>query len=99
MAAATVGKVSEQGAILLPVELRRLFGIVEGSAVIAEARADGILIRPAAPVPPEVYALERKAEFLLGSAIGAEDYAQAVAEVRAMGLDPEQIDHHKPAGV
>jgi hypothetical protein len=71
---------------------------VEGSFVIAEAREEGILIRPAATSPGEEYTPERKAEFILGSAVDAEDYAQAKEEVRAMGLDPEKILHHKPAG-
>ena len=99
MAASANSKVSEQGAIVLPAELRRLFGIVEGVTVITEARADGILIRPVEGVPPEVYTPERKAEFILGSAIDAADYALAVEEVRALGLDPDKIDHHRPAGV
>jgi hypothetical protein len=47
----------------------------------------------------EVYTAERKAEFLLGSCLDAEEYAQAVEEVRAMGLDPEKIPHCKPPGV
>jgi AbrB family looped-hinge helix DNA binding protein len=98
MTAGPISKVNGRGAVVLPAELRRLFGIVQGSAVIAEARADGILIRPAPVVPPEVYTPERKAELLLGSAVNAEDYARVVAEVRAMGLDPETIRHHKPPG-
>jgi hypothetical protein len=41
------------------------FGIGEGSMVIAEAREDGILIRPAVIVPVERCSPERKTEFLL----------------------------------
>ena len=48
---------------------------------------------------PEEYTPERIAEFLLNCAINAEDYATAVAEVRALGLDPERIPHEKPPGV
>jgi hypothetical protein len=46
----------------------------------------------------EVYTPERKAEFLLNNAVDAEDYAQAMAEVRARGLDPDSIPHQKPDG-
>jgi AbrB family looped-hinge helix DNA binding protein len=91
-------KVNKRGAIVLPAKLRRRFGIVEGTEVVAEAREDGILIRPASPAI-EIYTPERKAEFILGSAIDATDYALALQEVRALGLDPEKIPHHKPAGV
>jgi hypothetical protein len=64
--------------------------------VIAEETAEGILIRPARTVPLELYTDERKAEFILSNAVDGRDYARAVEEVRAMGLDPIDIDHHKP---
>ena len=67
--------------------------------VIAEAVADGILIRPAVVLPVEVYTLERKAQFLLSNSVDADDYARATREVRSMGLDPETIPHYKPPGV
>jgi hypothetical protein len=49
-------------------------------------------------VPPvEIYAPERKAEFLLTNAVNREDYRQAQADVRRMGLDVSQIRHGKPS--
>ena len=63
----TVGK---QGAVVIPASLRRRFGITEGSLVIAEERAEGVLIRPAAAFPLEMYTPERQAEFLLSNAVG-----------------------------
>ena len=99
MAVIEASKVGKRGAVIIPAKLRRRFGIKEGSFVIAEERDDGMLLRPAAVLPVEIYTPERRAEFLLGSATNAEEYAQAVAEVRALGLDPEQIDHFKPRGV
>ena len=84
---------------MIPAKLRRRFGIDEGSEVIAEERPEGILIRPAVMVPIELYTDQRKAEFLMSNAADAADYARAVEEVRAMGLDPKKIAHHKPAGV
>lgn len=92
-------RVGKRGMILLPSELRLRFGMNEGSYVIAEERAEGILLRPAAVLPPEMYTPQRQAEFLLMNALDEADYAQAVAEVRRMGLDPEQIPHDAPPGV
>ena len=43
-----------------------------------------------------MYSAERKAEFLLSNAIDAEDYERAVTEVRALGLDPDEIPHERP---
>lgn len=89
-------KVGKRGSVVVPAHLRRKFGIKEGGLVVAEERPDGILIRPAVAFPVEIYTPERKAEFLLSNAIGAEDYSAAVEEVKKMGLEPASIRHHKP---
>ena len=91
------GRIGKRGTFVIPAKLRRIFGIQEGSEVIAEETADGILIRPAITVPLETYGSERKAEFLLSNAVDAEDYQRALDEVREMGLDPKKIPHHNPA--
>ena len=88
-------KVGKRGAIVVPANLRKRFGIEEGSIVIAEETSDGILLRPAILVPVERYSPERKAEFLLGNAVNAEDYREARAAVRRMGLDPAKVRHKK----
>jgi AbrB family looped-hinge helix DNA binding protein len=93
MESARVGK---RGAIIVPAKLRRQFGIEEGSIVTAEARDDGILIRPAVIVPVERYTPERKAEFMLSNATNAEDYREARKAVRKLGLNPDSIQHHRP---
>lgn len=93
MEAAKVGK---RGAIVVPARLRKRFGIEEGSLVTAEAREDGILIRPAVLVPVEMYSPERKAEFLLSTATTAKDYLRARKEVKKLGLDPDSIRHRRP---
>jgi hypothetical protein len=46
----------------------------------------------------EDYTPERIAEFLLNNAVGPEDYATAVEEVRKLGIDPATIPHTPPAG-
>lgn len=93
----SAGKVGRRGTVVLPAKLRRRLGIEEGSFVVAEAREDGILIRPAAVLPVEIYSPERRAEFLLNNAVDAADYRRARAEVKRMGLDPDRIRHHPPA--
>jgi AbrB family looped-hinge helix DNA binding protein len=93
---AETSRVGKRGAIVIPAALRRRFGIEEGTLVLAEARPDGILIRPAVALPIETYTDERKAEFLLANAVDRDDYAAAVREVRSMGLDPASIPHRPP---
>lgn len=90
-------KVGKRGAVVIPVELRRRFGIEDGSLVIAEATEEGILIRPAVAIPVESYTAERRAEFLLTNAIDKDDYERALEEVRRMGVDPNTVPHRKPA--
>lgn len=89
-------KVGKRGVVVIPAALRRQFNLEEGTLIIVEERADGILLRPAVAVPVETYSPARRAEFLLSNATDAQDYARAVVEVRRMGLDPETIPHYKP---
>ena len=74
------------------------FGLEEGSLVVVEVRDEGILIRPAVAMPVEIDSPERQAEFLLSTAVDAADYADAVEEVRKMGLDSAMIPHQPPPG-
>jgi AbrB family looped-hinge helix DNA binding protein len=89
-------KVGKRGTVVIPAQLRRQYGIEEGSLVITEAHDDGVLIRPAVALPVESYTDERKAEFLLSNAVDEQDYAWAVQEVRKLGIDPEAVPHERP---
>ena len=89
-------KVGKRGAIIVPAKLRQRFGIEEGTLVTAEAREDGILIRPAVVVPVERYTPARKAEFLLSNATTAADYEKARKEVRKLGINPDSVPHRRP---
>ena len=89
-------KVGKRGTVVIPAKLRREYGFEEGSLVIAEAHPDGVLIRPAVALPIEVYAPERKAELLLNNAVDEADYAWALEQVRALGVDPAEIPHQRP---
>jgi AbrB family looped-hinge helix DNA binding protein len=86
-------RVGKRGSIIVPADLRKRFGIEEGSIVTAEEKDDGILIRPAVIVPVERYTPERKAEFLLSNAVDEADYRSARKAVRKMGFDPDLIPH------
>jgi len=89
-------KVGKRGTVVLPAKMRRRYGIEEGTMVVAEESPYGILIRPAAVLPVEIYTPERKAEFLLTNAVSDADYRSAQVEVRRMGLDPSKIQHRRP---
>ncbi|MEW6226898.1 MAG: AbrB/MazE/SpoVT family DNA-binding domain-containing protein [Bacillota bacterium] len=89
-------RVGKRGTVVIPSTLRRKYSLGEGALVVAEARPDGILLRPAVALPVETYTSERKAEFLLNNAVTSEDYAWAVEQVRRLGLDPQRIPHDKP---
>jgi len=89
-------KIGKRGAVVIPAGLRRKYGFEEGSLVVAEAREEGVLLRPAVTLPLERYTPERKAEFLLNNAVTPEDYAWALREVKKLGIDPKTIPHEKP---
>lgn len=93
-----ISRMGKRGTIVVPAELRERYGLDEGTLIIAEEREDGILLRPAVAVPVEVYTPERRAEFLLTNAVNDEDYREALEEVRAMGLHPDDIPHRQPGG-
>lgn len=98
MARQEVSKVGKRGTIVIPAQLRRRFGIEEGSYVVIEESDRGLLIHGAVVTPIESYTPQRKAEFLLSNVADRQDYAAAVEEVRKLGLDPHGIPHGKPPG-
>jgi len=89
-------RLGRRGTLVIPAELRRKYGLEEGSEVIAEGTEDGILLRPAVTLPLEIYSARRKAEFLLNNAVDEQDYREAVRAVEEMGIDPGSIDHERP---
>ena len=91
-----ISHIGRRGTFVIPAALRKRFGFREGVQVLAEAREDGVLIRPVSVSPIEIYSDRRKAEFLLNNAVTEADYRQATEEVRAMGLDPAEIPHEIP---
>src|SRR5512147_358734 len=90
-------RIGKRGTLVLPAKLRKRYGFEEGTMVVAEESEYGVLLRPAAVLPVEIYSPERKAEFLLANAINAEDRKAAEAEVRKLGLDPARIRRRRGA--
>jgi AbrB family looped-hinge helix DNA binding protein len=97
---AEVSKVGKRGTVVIPVELRRRFGIEEGSLVIAEACEGGVLIRPAIALPSDEYRRQFLAEMDHGYAALREDpvaWEQELAERGLLegtlldGLDPDEV--------
>lgn len=52
---AETSRVGKRGTIVIPAAIRRRLRIEEGAFVIVEEREDGVLIRPAAVMPIEMY--------------------------------------------
>lgn len=91
-----MSQIGRRGTLVIPAALRKRFGLEDGVRVLAEAREDGVLIRPVSVSPIEIYSDERRAEFLLNNAVTEGDYNRAVKEVESMGLDPAGIPHERP---
>lgn len=85
----------KDGSITIPDDLRERYGIEDGSLLVIEAKAEGIVLRPADWPDLEVYTPRRIAEFLLNNAVDDEDYQGAVEEVKKLGIDPATIAHDR----
>ena len=92
----TTVKVGQRGTIVIPADIRERLGMAEGSLVLVEERNGSLLIRPAIAIPVEEYSLRRKAELLLNNAVDDQDYERLREEVRSMGIDPDDVPHHRP---
>jgi AbrB family looped-hinge helix DNA binding protein len=84
-------RIGKRGTIVLPARMRKRYGFEEGTMVVAEESEYGVLLRPAAVLPVEIYSPERKAEFLIANATNAADRKRAEEEVRRMGLRPPKL--------
>lgn len=89
-------RIGKRGTAVIPAELRRRFGMEEGTLVLCQETPEGILIRPAVALPVERYTSERKAELILNNAVDRRDYLAAREAVLKMGLDPDAIPHRRP---
>jgi antitoxin PrlF len=62
----TTVTVTSRGVVTLPASLRRAVGIKADDQLIAEATAEGLLLRPAVTLPIEMYSSKRLQEFDAG---------------------------------
>src|SRR5437867_965370 len=88
-------RIGKRGTIVIPAKLRKRYGFEEGTMVVAEESEYGVLLRPAAVVPVEIYSPERKAEFLIANATDAADRKKAYQEAQKLGLDPRKMPTRK----
>jgi len=86
-------RVGKRGTVVIPADLRRQYGLGEGDMLVMEEFAGGLLIKPVRAFETEVYSPQRTAEFMLNNAVDAVEYDDAVAEVRALGIDPDSVPH------
>ncbi len=59
----TTVTMTSRGVVTLPAKIRRALGLKADDELIAEATADGLLLRPAVTLPVEVYTPGRIREF------------------------------------
>jgi bifunctional DNA-binding transcriptional regulator/antitoxin component of YhaV-PrlF toxin-antitoxin module len=59
----TTIQINTRGTLTLPKPLRQALGLTKGGMVVAETSVDGIVLKPSATFPIEIYSDERVAEF------------------------------------
>jgi AbrB family looped-hinge helix DNA binding protein len=88
-------RIGKRGTVVIPAGARRRYGLEEGEMLVMEESAAGLLLKPVRAYEVEVYTPERQAEFLLNNAVTGAEFDEALAEVRALGIDPDTIPHQK----
>jgi AbrB family looped-hinge helix DNA binding protein len=91
-------RMGKRGTVVIPAGARRRLGMDEGEMLVMEESAQGLLLKPVRAYELEVYTLERRAEFMVNNAVDAAEYDEAIADARAMGVDPDSFPHQdRPA--
>lgn len=88
-------RIGKRGTVVIPADARRRYGLEEGEMLVMEESAAGLLLKPVRAYEVEVYTPERQAEFLLNNAVTGAEYDDALAEVRALGIDPDAVPHQR----
>jgi AbrB family looped-hinge helix DNA binding protein len=86
-------RIGKRGTVVIPAGARRRYGLEEGEMLVMEESAAGLLLKPVRAYEVEVYTPERQAEFLLNNAVTGAEFDEALAEVRALGVDPATVPH------
>lgn len=66
--------INERGTLTLPKELRKSLGLKNEGQIVAEETSEGILLRPSATFPIEMYSEERVAEFKKNNEEALQDF-------------------------
>lgn len=88
-------RIGKRGTVVIPADTRRRYGLDEGEMLVMEESAAGLLLKPVRAYEVEVYTPERQAEFLLNNAVTAAEFDEALAEVRALGVDSATVPHQE----
>ncbi|NTW28978.1 MAG: AbrB/MazE/SpoVT family DNA-binding domain-containing protein [Coriobacteriia bacterium] len=88
-------RVGKRGTVVIPAEMRRRYGFDEGEMLVMEESAAGLLLKPVRSYEAEIYTPARTVEFMLNNAVSTDEFDEAIAEARLLGLDPESIPHQK----
>jgi AbrB family looped-hinge helix DNA binding protein len=92
----TTIKMGKRGTIVLPVKLRKQFGLQDGSLLVTEATNGEIRIRPAFVYEPPTWSPEETAYFILINSMTREEWDRNLPDVLKMGVDPTQIKGLEP---
>lgn len=84
-------RIGKRGTVVIPSQLRREYGLSEGDMLALEPGAEGLLLKPTRTYDVEIYTPERFAEFRINNTGSAAEWDEAVAEVRASGIDPDTL--------
>jgi AbrB family looped-hinge helix DNA binding protein len=91
-------RVGKRGTVVIPADARRRLGLDEGEMLVMEESPQGLLLKPMRAYELEVYTPERRAEFMINNAVDAKEWDEAIADARAIGVDPDSISHQdRPA--
>lgn len=66
--------VNERGSLTLPKDIRLKYGLLKGGQIILEDNSEGIIIKPSATFPVEIYSEERLQEFEQSNEVELEDF-------------------------
>jgi len=85
-------KMGKRGTVVIPVKLRKQFGLEDGSLLVTEVKNGEISLRPALAYSGEIWTPERRAYFMLINSMTQEEWDEMAADVREMGLDPDKVE-------
>lgn len=91
-----VARIGQRGTFVVPARFREYLDWKEGDLILCDVHEGTVVLRKARAVPVDPPSPQRRAEFILNSAIDAADYARARHLVQGMGLNPDAIPHDPP---